>query len=199
MNQDTGPLRILQQLWHATSMDMAINENDNEFLRALHNEKIRTQNERSALVIRKMTFIAISFAISSVNIGIKIEDIFWLLYFVPMIAVCHDLYIMSADLRIKRIGIFLGMHPVSAAGNPEREWENFCTFYRDSLAPSANIFFSITATLGAAVFIHAQQTWMRGSMQLWFAVWLVASLTIIIALWTWHKTLIRSIGNYEPI
>jgi len=174
-------------------------ENDQEFLRALHEEKIRTQNERAELVTTKLAFITVLFGLSSVNLGIKIADICWLLYFVPLVAISYDLYIMSADSRIKRIGIFLGRHPVSMAGKAERAWEQFCTTYRDGLAPSANMFFSIIVTLGAAIFIHSQQTWTQGYMRLWFSVWLVASLAVIIALWMRHKVLVRNIGNYKPL
>ena len=77
--------------------------NDQEFLRAIHEEKIRTQNERTELITMKLAFITVLFGISSVNVGIDLEDIFWLLYFVPLVAISYDLYIMSADSRIKRV------------------------------------------------------------------------------------------------
>lgn len=173
-------------------------ENDQEFLRALHEEKIRTQNERAKLVTMKLAFVTVLFGLSSVNMKIEIADIFWLIYFVPLVSISYDLYIMSADSRIKRIGIFLGRHPVSLAGKAEQEWERFCTSYRDSLAPSANMFFSVIVTLGAAAFIHSQQTWTEKFMRLWFAVWLVLSLSVIIALWMRHQTLIKNIGDYKP-
>jgi hypothetical protein len=172
-------------------------KSDQEFLRALHDEKIRTQNERAELVTRKLTFITILFGLSSVNLEIEIADIIWLLYLVPLVAISYDLYIMSADSRIKRIGIFLGRHPVSVAGKPEREWERFCTIYRDGLAPSANMFFSFIVTIGAALFIHSQRSWSLSYMRLWFAVWLIISLAVIVALWLRHQTLINSLGNYE--
>jgi hypothetical protein len=111
---------------------------DQEFLHTLHIEKIRTQNERAELVKKKLAFITVFFGIGSVNFGFWVEDLFWLLYFVPLIAICFDLEIMSANSRIKRIGGFLGRHPQSYAGESEREWEHFCATYRDYLAPSAN-------------------------------------------------------------
>jgi len=166
-------------------------ENDQEFLRALHEEKIRTQNERAELVTRKLAFITVLFGLSSVNPKIIISDICWLLYFVPLVAISYDLYIMSADSRIKRIGIFLGKHPISSAGEAEREWEQFCTEYRDGLAPSANMFFSVIVTVGAAVFIRSQLTETLGYFKLWFAFWLVASLATIVILWVRHKELIE--------
>lgn len=173
-------------------------KNDQEFLRALHEEKIRTQNERAQLVTMKLAFITVLFGLSSVNVGIDISDIFWLLYFVPLVAISYDLYIMSADSRIKRVGIFLGRNPISLAGKAEREWERFCASYRDGMAPSANLFFSTIVTLGAAAFIHSQGGWTDRFMRLWFAVWLVVSLTAIIVLWVRHQMLIKNIGDYKP-
>ena len=173
-------------------------ENDQEFLRALHEEKIRTQNERAKLITMKLAFITVLFGVSSVDIKIEIARIFWLIYFVPLVAISYDLYLRSADSMIKRIGVFLGRNPVSLAGKAEQEWERFCTSYRDSLAPSANMFFSVIVTLGAAAFIHSQQSWTEHLMKLWFAVWLVISLGVIIALWMRHQALIKNIGNYTP-
>lgn len=173
-------------------------ENDQEFLRALHEEKIRTQNERAKLITMKLAFITVLFGLSSVNMKIEIADIFWLIYFVPLVAISYDLFIMSADSRIKRVGVFLGRHPVSLAGKAEQEWERFCTSYRDGMAPSANMFFSVIVTLGAAAFIHTQQSWTEKFIRLWFAVWLVLSLAVIIALWMRHQMLIKNIGDYKP-
>lgn len=173
-------------------------DNDQEFLRALHEEKIRTQNERAKLITMKLAFITVLFGVSSVDLQIEIAKIFWLIYFVPLVAISYDLYIMSADSRIKRIGVFLGRHPVSLAGRAEQEWERFCTSYRDSLAPSANMFFSVIVTLGAAAFIYSQQRWTEHSSRLWFAIWLVMSLAVIIALWIRHQALIKNIGDYKP-
>ena len=177
---------------------MELEEYDQEFLRALHEEKIRTQNERAKLVTMKLAFVTVLFGLSSVNMKIEMADIFWLIYFVPLVSISYDLYIMSADSRIKRIGIFLGRNPISLAGKAEQEWERFCTSYRDSLATSANMFFSVIVALGAAVVIHSQQSWTEKFVRLWFAIWLVLSLAVIIALWMRHQTLIKNIGDYEP-
>jgi len=174
-------------------------ESDREFLRALHEEKIRTQNERADYVTRKLAFVTVLFTLSSVNLGIEIADICWLLYFIPLVAISYDLYIMSADSRIKRIGIFLGRHPISKAGMTERQWEQFCTDYRDSLAPSANMFISLIVTVAAAMFIRSQMTVLEGYVKIWFAAWLALSLFAIISIWTRHQSLIKRIGGYEPL
>ncbi|MDD1757871.1 MAG: hypothetical protein LUQ22_03970 [Methanotrichaceae archaeon] len=177
---------------------VAMAESDREFLRALHEEKIRTQNERADYVTRKLAFITVIFGISSVNLGIEIADIYWLLYFIPLVAICYDLYIMSADSRIKRVGAFLGRHPVSSAREAERMWEKFCTSYRDSLAPSANMFFSVIVTVAAAIFIRFQQPQPNGIDRLLFASWLVISFAAIVGLWRRHRIFVKDITNYDP-
>jgi hypothetical protein len=170
--------------------------NDQEFLRALHEEKIRTQTERADYITRKLAFVTVLFGLSSMNLGVSIADFCWLLYFIPLVAICYDLYIMSADSRIKRIGTFVGRHPGSMAGEAERQWEKFCITYRDSLSPSANMFFSIIVTLAAAVFIRTQQSSDNHEFKVLFAAWLVISMLTIVALWLRHKDIIRRISEY---
>jgi 4-hydroxybenzoate polyprenyltransferase len=173
-----------------------MDSSDKEFLRALHEEKIRTQTERADYITKKLAFITVLFGLSSVNLG-SFTEIFWLLYLIPLISICYDLYIMSADSRIKRIGTFLGRHPGSNAGEAEKQWEKFCIDYRDGLAPSANMFFSILVTMAAAVFIRTQQLTNSHESKFIFAVWLVASVLAIILLWCRHRDIIRKIGEYE--
>jgi hypothetical protein len=174
-----------------------VESNDQEFLRALHEEKIRTQTERADYITRKLAFIAVLFGLSSFNLGINIVEIYRLLYFIPLVAICYDLYIMSADSRIKRIGTFLGRHPGSIAGEAEKQWERFCIRYKDGLAPSANMFFSMVVTIAAAVFMSAQQSLEDHGFRVYFASWLVISIMTIVALWIRHRNLIRNINEYR--
>lgn len=164
---------------------------DIELLRMLHSERIRTQNERSKLIIQKLTFIAVFFGIVSINIGIQIKEIFGILYLIPPLAICYDLYIMSSDSRIERIDAFLGRHPISTAGKAEHEWTYFCESNRDSLATSANALFSIMATAGTGVFIYSQQTWMFRTTEFWFYAWLIVSMVVIIGLWVKHEMFLK--------
>jgi hypothetical protein len=140
-----------------------------------------------------LTFIVVIFGVSSLDLGIKFEDFYWLVYFIPMIAISHDLYIMSADLRIKRIGKFLGQHSNSLAGNAEIAWENFCMKHADNIGPSANMFFSFIVTISSAVFIYIQTAEMQRYLRIWFSAWLIVSLALIMALWLNHKTRVMSI------
>ncbi|MCJ7445443.1 MAG: hypothetical protein MUO26_13115 [Methanotrichaceae archaeon] len=176
---------------------MAMEESDQEFLRVLHEEKIRTQSERADYVTRKLAFITVIFGISSVNLGIEIADIYWLLYFIPLVAICYDLYIMSADSRIKRIGTFLGKYPASKAGEAEKVWEQFCRSYRDDTSPSANMLISFIVTLVAGIFIRFQQPHLHEHDRLVLAIWLIVSLFSIAGLWINHRDTIKKITNYD--
>ena len=161
-----------------------------EFLRALHEEKIRTQTERAGYITQKLTFVTILLGLSVVNMRLAIVDFYWLLYFIPMLVICYDLFFMSADSRVKRIGIFLGRHPSSQASEAEKQWEAFCKSYQDSIISLANMFFSIFITVGAAAFIHSQQSADIKKLNILFAAWLMISLLIIVVLWFWHHKVI---------
>ena len=64
-----------------------------EFLRALHEEKIRTQNERAGYLTQKLALVTVLLGFSIINMGLVIADIYWLLYFIPMLAICYDLFL----------------------------------------------------------------------------------------------------------
>jgi len=165
--------------------------NDNEFLRALHEEKIRTQSERSGYLTQKLALVTVLLGLSIVNMKLGFEDIYWLLYFVPMLSVCYDLFFMSADWRIKRIGVFLGRHTISLAGEAEKQWEDFCISYQDDIASFTNMFFSCLVTLAAGVFILSLQSPRIRDYKIYFAAWMVISLLIIVALWVRHHRIIE--------
>jgi hypothetical protein len=173
-----------------------MDESGQELLRMLHKERNRTQNERSKLIIQKLTFITIFFGIGSVSMGIRIEDIFWLLYFIPPLAICYDLHLMSSDSRIERIDVFLGRHPISTAGKAEHEWTYFCSAFRDSLFTSANALFTLITTAGAGLFIYSQHIWTHRVSEFWFYTWLIVFMAIIIGLWVKHEMFLKDIGKY---
>lgn len=168
-----------------------------EFLRALHEEKIRTQNERAGYLTQKLALVTVLLGFSIINMGLVIADIYWLLYFIPMLAICYDLFFMSTDLRIKRIGTFLGRHPASQAGEAEKQWEEFCISYQDGITYLANMFFSIFGTVAAAIFILIQQALAVRELKVFFGAWLAISLLTILAIWfRHHKVIDRML--FEP-
>jgi hypothetical protein len=173
--------------------------NDNEFLRALHEEKIRTQSERSGYLTQKLALVTVLLGVSIVNMRLGFQDIYWLLYFIPMLAVCYDLFFMSADWRIKRIGAFLGRHPMSLAGEAEKKWEVFCVSYQDGITSFTNMLFSCLVTLAAGAFVLSLQApLISRESKILFAAWLVLSLLVIVAIWFRHHRIIERM-LLEPI
>ncbi len=168
-------------------------------MRALHEEKVTAQNERANYVTRKMAFVTVLFTLSSINVEIKIAEVYWLLYFIPLVAICYDSYIMSADARVKRIGAFLGRHPKSVAGEVEKQWERFSSSYRSAFAPFTDMFLSVLVTIAAAIYLYSQQhPGFEDGLRVLFSTWLVISLAIITLLWIKHRGLIRQIDRYDP-
>jgi hypothetical protein len=112
--------------------------------------------------------------------------------FIPMFAICYDLFFMSADWRIKRIGAFLGRRPMSLAGEAEKQWEDFCVSYQDGgITSFTNMFFSCLVTVAAGAFILSLQSPLIRESKLPFAAWLVISLLVIVALWVRHHKIIE--------
>jgi len=170
---------------------------DQEFLRALHEEKVTAQNERASYVTRKLAFVTLLFGISSLDLGLEMEQVYWLLYLIPMVAICYDSHITSADARVKRIGAFLGRHPGSMAGEVERQWESFSSVYRSPFAPFADLSLSLIVTLAAAVYLNSEQRpGEREMASLFFATWLTLSLAVIVCLWARHRKLLWRIDRY---
>ena len=165
--------------------------NDNEFLRALHEEKIRTQSERAGYLTQKLALVTVLLGMSIVNMRLGFEDTYWILYFIPMLSVCYDLFFMSADWRIKRIGAFLGRHPMSLAGDAEKQWEDFCVSNQDGITSFTNMFFSCLVTVAAGVFVFLLQSPFIRESKIYFAAWLVISLLVIVALWVRHHKIIE--------
>jgi hypothetical protein len=173
--------------------------NDSEFLRALHEEKIRIQSERSGYLTQKLALVTVLLGVSIVNMRLGFGDICWILYFIPMLAVCYDLFFMSADWRIKRIGAFLGRHPMSLAGYAEKQWEDFCVSYQDGITSFTNMIFSFLVTLAAGAFVLSLQApLISRESKILFAAWLVLSLLVIVAIWFRHHRIIERM-LLEPI
>jgi len=173
------------------------NELQIEFLKALHDEKIKTQSERAAYTTSKFAFITGLFGLGALKIG---EINFgWLLYFIPLVAIGYDLYIRASDLSIKKIGAFLRTHSKSETSEIEKSWELFSTQYRDKLAQLATTLFTTFIIIAAAAFIYAQQKDPK-SIGFWiiFSIWLFISLVSNVLLWKSHRDQIRKLDKLKP-
>jgi hypothetical protein len=169
-----------------------------EFLKALHDEKTKTQGTRAGYISSKFAFITGLFGLGALKIGEV--DFHWLLYIIPLVALGYDLYIRAEDLSIKKMGAFLRSDPKAGTSESEKAWERFSAHYRDKLAHLATTLFTFIITISAAVYIYAQQSATQGGMpgmEFWigFIAWVAISFCANIGLWVSHRRQIRKLDK----
>lgn len=76
-----------------------------KFLEQLYNEKEIHKEHRHKHLLYKLSFVLAIFGFGS--LGLKIDILKPLIYLVPFVALCHDIYIFSEDYKVKRIGYFI--------------------------------------------------------------------------------------------
>ncbi len=165
-----------------------------EFLKALHDEKTKTQVTRASYISGKFTFITGLFGLGALKIGVV--DFHWLLYLIPLVALGYDLYIRAEDLSIKKMGAFLRSDPKAKIAESERAWEHFSAQYRDKLAHLATTLFTLIITISAAVYIYAQQS-SSLSIEFWigFLTWFIISFSANVGLWVSHQRQIKKLDK----
>ena len=167
-----------------------------EFLKSLHDEKIKTQGERATYITSKFAFITGLFGLGALKVG-EI-DFSMLLYFIPLVAIGYDLYIRAADLSIKKMGAFLRNSPESRTTEIERSWEKFAAQNRDKLAQLATTLFSYIVIVGAAIFIFIQQGENKPAL-FWigFLIWFGFSLVVNGLLWKSHRNQVKKLDSFS--
>lgn len=163
----------------------------NEFLQALHNEKVKTQSERADYTKNKLAFVIGLFGLGSLKIG-DVES-HWILYLIPLVAIGYDLYIRAADVSIKKMGAFLRFNSVTTKS--EKEWENFSAKYRDTIAPIANTLFTLVVTIVAAMYIYAFEQIRNSGFAVVFVSWFLLFFVIIVRMWQTHRKIISEIDK----
>lgn len=167
------------------------NEMHIEFLKALHDEKVKTQSERANYITSKFAFITGLFGLGALQIGEM--NFIMLLYFIPVLAIGYDLYIRAADLSIKKIGAFLRSDPLARTTDAEKAWETFSSRHRDKLAHLANMIFSYVIIFAAAASIFALQGEKNRIFSIWFSLWLLLSTFSNTLLWRAHRKEIKNL------
>ena len=165
-----------------------------EFIKALHDEKTKTQGTRATYISGKFTFITGLFGLGALKIGVV--DFHWLLYLIPLVALGYDLYIRAEDLSIKKMGAFLRSDPKAKIAESEKAWEHFSAQYRDKLAHLATTLFTLVITTSAAVYIYAQQS-SNLSTEFWigFISWFIISFSANVGLWVSHQMQIKKLDK----
>ncbi len=133
-----------------------------QFLERLYSEKELHKTHRHKHVIFKLTFVTSLFAIGS--LGIKNPTLLPLLYLVPFIALCHDLFIFAENYKVKRIGIFiLWAREKSNLNNADKEcisslevlWEEWVKNYREPWAYRSSLALTLIVSAGSAIILFA--------------------------------------------
>ena len=139
-----------------------------KFVEQLYKEKEIHKEHRHNLLIKKLIFVTSLFGIGS--IGLKFTDLIILLFFIPYVAVCFDIYIFSEDFKVKRIGYYIILlksnyyeglpkfinEPIfeteiaEAICYLEAYWERWVENFREPWASKASFIISLVATLIAA-------------------------------------------------
>lgn len=166
--------------------NLSENEYEKDFLVNLHTEKIRSQEERAKYNAHKITFIIGFISLGSFQIA-NVLNLNWLLYLVPVIAICFDLYIDAANSSIKKMGLFLRRNSKSTL---EKKWEMFSSENRNYLAPISNFIITIVSTLISFYGIYASKKYQLGIWVLWYIIVFL----IEIILWIIHINSIKKMG-----
>jgi hypothetical protein len=161
-----------------------------EFVRTLHEEKLKTMAERSKFTRDKIVFVLGIMGIGSVNLTFSGMNSSTILYMVPLVAFGYDLYINAMDEGIKRIGAFLSTQ-VSCSSDSEKNYENYVQKRRGKYAPVANVLFSLIGTLGAGIIVTLSTSLTIYAW--WFVCWSIA----IIGMYFLHKSHVASFDRED--
>lgn len=135
-----------------------------DFLRHLHDEKLKTQAARTTYVTQKLAYATGLLALGSVEVGSV--DLSPLLYLVPFLAIAFDLYILGEDYSVKRIGAFLRGNSTVAS---EKRWEDWVSRNRDHFAPFAMPILTNVLAAAAALVLWSQPRDSSTKIFIWFA------------------------------
>ncbi len=174
---------------------------DPAFIEHLHEEKLRTQADRTRYVAQKLAFVTGLMGLGSLGIGGEPMNLDFgnLLLLAPWVATAFDLYVLGEDYSVKRIGAFLQAYGHS---DIEHVWEAWVTEHRDHFAPLAMPLLTTIVLVGAAVIVSAMSRTGADTVVaigsagfwIWFGVTLVPSWF----LYFFYRHLKRTIAGSLP-
>jgi hypothetical protein len=141
-----------------------MDKNTTRFLSALNEEKITSQKRRGELVSKKLTWVTGLFALGTVKLPLP-EETHFLLFFVPIISIIFDLYIIGENFGIKRMGSFIRL---AMRDTCEGEWESWLSPRRDIFSRNALLLSSSIILVACAVVL-----WFSGTKIATLCGWLV--------------------------
>lgn len=147
-----------------------------DFASKLREEINKSQDRRSALVHKKLSYVAATFGVGALSniYGCTTSAV---LFLAPIMAFAFDLYIAGEDFGIKRAGGFLGRVD-SSASEEEKIWEARVKEHGDPFSKMANPFVSYLSLCAAAVVL-----WPAYINHWLYLPWLAVNVFLIFALW----------------
>ncbi len=143
---------------------------ETEFIKHLHEEKLKAQETRAMYVEKKLAYVTALLGVGTISISQF--DLSAILYLVPFVAATFDLYILGEDYSVKRIGAYLGVHSAEAI---EQTWEKWVAQNRDPFAPIAMPILSTLLVAGTAIIIRVASTPHLLEFWAWFVLALIPS------------------------
>ncbi len=147
-------------------------DHEQEFLKHLREEIIKTQDLRAEYVFRKLTFVISLLGLGSIQADRV--DFTVILYIVPAIALAFDLYIVAGDYCVKRIGCFLKGNSVS---KKEKKWQEYVNITRNPFTPLAMPLLTVTVII-ICTFIILTREYNSIFLVLWFLLTFGASVKL---------------------
>ncbi|MCG8551931.1 MAG: hypothetical protein MI799_16145 [Desulfobacterales bacterium] len=133
------------------------------FLSALHEEKITSQKRRGELISKKLTWVTGLFALGTVKLPLP-EETHVLLFFVPVISLIFDLYIIGENFGVKRMGSFIRL---AIRDTCEGEWESWLSSRREKFSQNALLLSSSIILVACAIVL-----WRLDAKISIFCIWL---------------------------
>jgi len=96
------------------------------------------------------------------SLGLENNILKTLIYLVPIVALCYDVYIFAEDYKVKRIGIFLldikkepevDEKTKGTISNLEVTWQEWLKKYRETGAYKASLIITVIATIGSSLIL----------------------------------------------
>jgi hypothetical protein len=133
------------------------------FLERMQEEKMASQKRRGDFTIRKFIFIGALFSVGVAKLPEQQINLTWVLYIVPFISLCFDLYILGEDYGIKRMGGFVKL---KYKGTMDSAWEEWVAKRRDPFAIFAVPLLSIIILVSCAAILRKTE-----ACNSWFWIW----------------------------
>lgn len=140
---------------------------ETEFIKHLHEEKLKAQETRVMYTEKKLAYVTALLGVGTISISQF--DLSAILYLVPFVAATFDLYILGEDYSVKRIGAYLSKHSADVI---EHTWEEWISQHRDPFAPIAMPLLSTLLVAGTGIIITIAST----PNPLWFWIWVILAL-----------------------